>query len=256
MKKYLLLIASSLFLAFLLIAPKAHAAIALDATSTASSTTNITSLSWPHTVGSGSNRILLVAFGSILFSSEPEASSVTYGGVSLTNIFSSSTAGGYVSWWYLINPTTGTATTTITFKGSSLGQAATAIGVSLTGVNQSTPIDATSSNTAACCTVSTIIPVHNANEWALVNGITNGGAFTASSTQTVLIHAPAGGSEFGASYVGPVSANTTVQYSTASAAALGGISVEAAASSPSVSTGTPKIYFVNSVVFDSTINFY
>ena len=102
-------------------------------------------LSWSHTC-SGSNRILLVGVAD--YSTSP--SSVTYGGNNLTlitSIYNSTT------WWYLINPPTGSKTITITFSSSENFIAG--IAVSYKGVTQTNPIDtyATKKIDATSCSV-------------------------------------------------------------------------------------------------------
>ncbi len=105
-------------------------AITFDANSSASSTAVTTSISWSHTVGTGSNRILLVAFSGR--DGDPTGgdpcdlvvSDVNYGGTSLTLV--SGSAQGYdksgiavrTELWYLLNPASGTDTITITCAGT------------------------------------------------------------------------------------------------------------------------------------------
>jgi len=94
-------------------------------------TAGSTTLSWDHTC-SGSNRILLVA---AMTDSSYKVKSITYGENDLTKI----TECGYTSWWYLINPPTGSNTITVTYAGTSYGRIGMA--VSYKGVNQTNPID-------------------------------------------------------------------------------------------------------------------
>ncbi|WP_345531602.1 DUF4347 domain-containing protein, partial [Viridibacterium curvum] len=89
-------------------------AIVQDAVSSAAtSTLGSTSLSFAHTVGSGSNGILIVE---VSLRYNAGASSVTYGGVALTKLSSVTDALGVVTaeLWYLKSPTAGTANVVVT----------------------------------------------------------------------------------------------------------------------------------------------
>lgn len=70
------------------------------------------SLTVSHTVASGDNRILVVTVDTFRSAGGRAVTSVTYGGVALTkavDAFSSFSGHEYVSIWYLLNPTVGTA---------------------------------------------------------------------------------------------------------------------------------------------------
>ena len=98
---------------------------------------NALSFSWAHTVGNGSNRLLLVNV-SVRNNASQKVSSVTYAGKSLTQV-------GYVAnssyvraeLWRLVNPPTGTSDVVV-----NLYAAANAVcsATSWSGVNQSTPL--------------------------------------------------------------------------------------------------------------------
>ncbi len=113
--------------------------VTLDASSHNSNTTG-TTLAWSHTVGSNSNRFLLV--GVMGGTSGVGASSVTYGAASLTKLGTSGGYNGVVEIWYLVNPTSGTDTITITMASScaKVGGAA-----SWYNVDQSTPVSTSGS---------------------------------------------------------------------------------------------------------------
>jgi hypothetical protein len=75
-----------------------------------------TSLSWSHTVGSGSNGILIVGLSG--FKNDP-ASSVTFGTKSLSLVGNHvGYANVNVELWSLLNPPTGTDTITVTLSGN------------------------------------------------------------------------------------------------------------------------------------------
>jgi hypothetical protein len=131
---------------------------AIFAASTSSTSANASSASWKHTVGAGDNRALVVGVALRNASSET-VSSITYGGTSLTQVTSGSAANGTnvrVELWYLLAPAVGTdSSIEVTLSGST---AFAAGGVTLTGVNQTTPFDsftsATGSSTAPSVSVS------------------------------------------------------------------------------------------------------
>lgn len=106
---------------------------AVDALGFASASTR----SWSHTVGIGTNRLLVVA--ACFWNGGGTVSSVTYGGVSLTLGDRSTLSGSQdrVELWYLINPTSGAATVTVTFSAAADGECAS---ISLDTVHQTTPI--------------------------------------------------------------------------------------------------------------------
>jgi len=107
------------------------------------STGSGSTLTFSHTV-SGTNRILLV--GVAVFDSNEAlrpVTSVTYNGVALTKIDDEDTGAGSserAELWYLVAPATGANNVVITTTGSVTQIVGGA--VSLTGVNQSSPVDA------------------------------------------------------------------------------------------------------------------
>ncbi|HEY7634895.1 MAG TPA: hypothetical protein VH763_05100 [Gemmatimonadales bacterium] len=119
------------------------AQIAFDAASTA--TGNLLTMSWSHTVGTGTQRLLVV--GVTVRNGLNLGVSVTYGGTGLTLLRSTRNSDNAVraELWYLKNPASGTANVTVTL----LGAAKMAGGaVSFSGVNQTTPIGAIASDSS------------------------------------------------------------------------------------------------------------
>src|SRR3989454_4121481 len=119
----------------LLRASAGHAAIAVDSISTASGNT-VSTLTWSHTVGSGSNRVLLVDTSNR--DGNKTITGVTYGGTALTRRGFQNGAGNgnRVEIWSLTAPSPGTANVVVTLSG-----AVDVVGgaISFTGVNQTTP---------------------------------------------------------------------------------------------------------------------
>lgn len=110
----------------------AGATIVFDSSSQQASTTATSSLSWSHTVGTGSNRILIV--GVSIRDEGEEVTGITRGVQTLTRAGERERNRARVEIWYLIAPNPGTATINITLSDDTevVGGA-----VSLAGVNQS-----------------------------------------------------------------------------------------------------------------------
>ena len=116
-----------IILAFFLLAPMAHAAVAFDNTAELADTSSGAN-TFSYTMGSGANGILIVAAYSIV-----SITSITYNGTSLTLLADSpNTNYGY---YYLKNPTSGAHNIVITRGGANM-DAASAIAMSFTGVQQ------------------------------------------------------------------------------------------------------------------------
>lgn len=113
-------------------------AITFDAASTNDGTGS--PLTWSHTVGTGSERILLVG-ACVRKESDPRPTitAVTYGGVSLTQAVTRANDGKTsTDIWYLVNPTSGTATVSITTSSAPTNIVGGA--TSYAGVHQTSPI--------------------------------------------------------------------------------------------------------------------
>ncbi|MDQ3195170.1 MAG: hypothetical protein M3Q32_02020 [Pseudomonadota bacterium] len=125
-------------LLYLLYAQTAFAAITIGNTSFGDSGGG--ALSFSHTVGAGSNRVLIVGISIDRTTMVNVISSVTYGGTTLTNI--GNTAGSSntmrISLWRLVNPAVGTANVVVTPSINNIKYVAGA--VSYFGVDQTTPL--------------------------------------------------------------------------------------------------------------------
>ena len=115
--------------------------------SASAGTTTSSTITWSHTIGAGSNRMLVVGV-SLQGSTQPTATAVTYGGVSMTKVLSkqaSNSGAGFfheTSKWLLPAPAVGTANVVVTAtSGSSPDNAGWS--ESYFGVEQSTTPDAT-----------------------------------------------------------------------------------------------------------------
>lgn len=80
--------------------------------------TTATSLTWSHTIGSGSNGILLVNVAIYDDKAAVQVNSVTYGGTSLTRLGSVAGARTRAEMWYLKAPASGTANIVVTLSAA------------------------------------------------------------------------------------------------------------------------------------------
>ena len=126
-----------------------------------SSSSSRTSATFSHTVGAGTDRLLLVT---VLTDGDEDVSSITYGGVALTQTIErdfGSDEGTAVEIWYLKNATVGTANIVVSFASSVDPSYIRA--ENLTGVDQTTPIGATASAVGDSDSISVNITTTTAN---------------------------------------------------------------------------------------------
>jgi archaellum component FlaF (FlaF/FlaG flagellin family) len=133
-----------------------------------------------HTVTtSGSDRILIVGLNTAGIGA---INQVNYDGVPMTQIGSTVNNGGSasVSLWYLVNPSTGTNTVSITLAAVTNVAAGA---VSFTGVNQTDPIDVSNSATGTSLTPSVSLTTTTDEAWIIDVVGTNGGTITTGTGQ-------------------------------------------------------------------------
>ena len=145
----------------------ADPSISYDAQSSMTQSTTATSISWSHTAGTGNNRLLLVAVGVHVATGAPTTvSSITYGGVSLTQVTTGlySTIDPQVRTYVfrLVNPASGANTVQITFAAATL---AVAGAVTYAGVDQTTPIQASNTATGSGDAPSVSVTVTGSGRW-------------------------------------------------------------------------------------------
>lgn len=154
-------------------------AIAFDSVQVTTFGTNRTTT---HTVGASADRILIVHFGAVTDTATAVDSSVD-GAFTFLNE-GTYPGGAYegLSAWYLINPTTGVHTISVTHTGSGRMDS-----ISYSGVNQSNPIDSSDVNNNAVGTTSltTSTTVVGSDCW-LVGTVSDSGAATAAGAGTTL----------------------------------------------------------------------
>jgi len=184
-------------------------AIAVDNSATSSANSDSSGhVTMPFTVGTGQNRLLIVG-GTV---DNSAITGVTYGGKPLTQAIADAQL-PRTSVWYLANPASGTSNIVVTsssWKGAVIGA------ISLTGVDQTTPIPTTAKNDnsngfSSPATVSIINA--NPNAWVMDvvssgngHGLTNG---PAPEQWTISGSADSGAS----SRKGPLAANTATGFS-------------------------------------------
>lgn len=152
-------------IALILLIPKVSlGAIAFDATASNFTAPPGSSISWTHTC-TGSQLVLYV--GVNVKGVGSGTTGVTYNSVAMTLIGTRSYASGNgeVTHWYLINPATGANTIVVTFAAASSGGEAGSI--SLTGVDQTSPLDANNCNSGIGTAASVAVTTVADNAWVL-----------------------------------------------------------------------------------------
>jgi hypothetical protein len=180
--------------------------IALDTTSDSGAQASVSTFSWTHIVGNGlANSILIVAVGAsdAANANNTNVSSVTYGGVALTRgpHITESGAGNGAEIWYLIAPAAGSASIQVTLVGSCA--TSHAAGVSLSGVNQTTPTDGSNTtNAGQSLSIATTVD----GDWifdAAAVGTGNTGRINGFGAGQTALFPTSGTATQGASYSGP-----------------------------------------------------
>ncbi|MHC4738551.1 MAG: beta strand repeat-containing protein, partial [Planctomycetota bacterium] len=143
-----------------------------------------TTLSWSHTVGTGSDRILIVGIaGEDGDESDLIISSVTYGSANMTFVSGSSATGGTgvfkmkTELYYLLNPDSGTDTVTVTYSAPVTSRCGGTI--SLSNVKQQTAEAVATSANESTNNISTNITTQTDGAWVVdVVGCGSSGSFT------------------------------------------------------------------------------
>lgn len=167
-------------------------AIAFDAKS--NSTVNSASGSWNHTVGTGSDRVLIVFFSRSGYDSDL---TVTYNGTAMTLAAkTTSPFGAFV--YYLVNPDSGTHSIAWT---ATVGRATIGSAMSVTGAAQTSTIGASNSATAGDTTTSVSITTESDNSWIVdIMSVVNSTTRTPDGAQTEISVDSSGTQYTGTSY--------------------------------------------------------
>ncbi len=170
--------------------PATPQTIEFDNTSSCSGSTASNTLSWLHTIGSGSNRILVV--GAVCednLAVDRVISSVKYNGVNMNKVPASSRTRGYITadLYYMLEADLpslpGSYTVSITYNGTVSTRTGGA--VSLENVKQQTPEAVAANSLYSANSISTEINTLSSGVWIVdVAGHSNNGLFsTSTSTQ-------------------------------------------------------------------------
>jgi hypothetical protein len=233
--------------------PVSTPSITVDSTANSGVKSSVSSFTMTCTVGSGlANSVLAVANQArgASVDSDLTITSVKDGSTNFTNATSTlgadtpTTGSLRTELWYLLNPSIGSRTITITFTGTV--NYATAYCVSLSGVNQITPVDATAGTgdaaSAHTSPVTQNITTAADNSW-IIDSIYHkiGTTLTPGSGQTRIsteLFPNGGGDTSDASYKGPItpagSTSTSWTYSGAD-----GYTISSASFKPA--TGTTRV---------------
>src|SRR3990167_4631231 len=143
-------------------------AIAFDVASNSGNPGTVASFSWSHTVAAGSDLLLIVGVNMYdATDADRVVSGITYNGVALTQsiTLNDDTTDIRSDIWYLKNPTTVANTVEVTMAGTVTDPSAFAC--SFSGVDQTTPIEATGTfGTDVSPATPTVITVTD-NAWTL-----------------------------------------------------------------------------------------
>ncbi|MEZ0209181.1 MAG: beta strand repeat-containing protein, partial [Candidatus Paceibacterota bacterium] len=201
-----------------------------DATSTkvfSLSANTATTTTWSHTVtSSGSDRILIVTTA-YRTTSTTTVTGVTYNGVAMTGLATSSSNGWSNSYankiWYLLNPATGANTVSATITGGSSQSDIHLSATSFTEVNQSTPFGtfASSSPSGTVSTVSLDIPTTSTGNVVFTTILTDANNRTLSvpNPQRETIELVGTNNTLGSSYGFGTAATTSVTWTISSGGA-------------------------------------
>lgn len=178
-------------------------AIGHDANSwVASGSTETTSVNWSHTIGVGTDRCLIVF---VQWFGTTDPSSVTLGGQSLTAVAAATRNGSVSTRMYrLVAPNTGAGTITVTWAATT--EFINCGAVSFDGVDQTTPIDATSAgSTGNGSPLSDSVTTVTANAWVVAGAyLQRNATFVAVSPSTLVGQSVVESDRGGAVYRGPI----------------------------------------------------
>lgn len=163
-------------------------AITLDASSNSGDKLNVTSVTYSHTVGTGSNTILIVGVGMRdTTAGDMVITGITYNSVALTKIRADAVTvdtSFRSELWYLKAPATGANNIVVSFTGTVA--VAGVVGASFFGVDQTSPIDANNGNTGLTTSISASITVVASNSWLVDILYSRSSTLTKNASQTEL----------------------------------------------------------------------
>jgi hypothetical protein len=197
-------------------------AIGYDNSSLGSSAAGAASLTFSHTCGSLVNGLIVVLAS--YYNGANSITTITYNGVALTAVRRDNPAGAAATEvWYLVAPASGANNVIITFgSGNSGGSGVSAAAISLSGIDQASPIDGQNGSGAAAggTSQSTSVTTVADSAW-LLDILTEDKSPTVGGSQTQRQNAlnTNGNRYYAASTRGPISpaASTAMSWSFAAA---------------------------------------
>src|SRR5438128_11903021 len=199
-----------------------------------SQTGGTSTTTWAHTT-SGTNKVLVVGV-SWANAITRTVTSVTYAGSTMTSAGSAVNAGNAgAEIFYLVAPAVGSNTVSVTLSGSANSLVGGA--VTLTGVNQTTPLGIFASATGSSITPSVTVTSNTGETVVDTVSLTSSGAMTVNGTQTQQWQA--GTSGRGAGSTKPGAPSPTMSWASGNFAwAIGAVGVKPTATCSSVSDAT------------------
>src|SRR5947208_828550 len=199
-----------------------------------SQTGGTSTTTWAHTT-SGTNRVLVVGVSWANITTRT-VTSVTYAGQTMTSAGAAVNAGNAgAEIFYLVAPATGSNTVAVTLSGSANSLVGGA--VTLTGVNQTTPLGIFASATGSSTTPSVTVTSNTGETVIDTVSLTSSGAMTVSGGQTQQWQA--GTSGRGAGSTKPGASSPTMSWASGNFAwAIGAVGVKPVATCSSVSDAT------------------
>lgn len=182
-------------------------AIAIDATSASTGVSSVSSVTYSHTVAA-TNEVIAVSIGARTNKANTNniVSTVTYNGTSCTSQRADANIAGdpdtfsaRTAIYTLVNPSTGANNVVVTWTGTVTYGASGAS--SWTGVDQTTPVDATGGATGLIIVLSAGVTT-TVDDCYLIDAVySRSGTLTKDATQTTIANVSiAGDDSFGASY--------------------------------------------------------
>ena len=212
-------------LAAILFSPASWGAIATDSVGAMQDATSVTGFTYPHTVGSGSDRFISVIGGGSNVTEE--AITGTYAGEALTFLSYARTnnSAQRVYLLYMVAPPSGTANVVIDFAVTL--NTAHSHTTSWTGVDQASPYGTPANDQGAAGTVTTVAPNTDAGDTAYsmtIFGVASG-TLTPGNGQTLLATTGADSRPIGDAYKAADTPTTTLSWTCTASGNFGSLGV-------------------------------
>lgn len=161
---------------------EAYAAAAFDATANTTCASGCTVITYSHTVGAGvTNGAMYIAVG---YTTAQTISAVSYNGVAATLITNATNGTNRIGEYYVTGIATGAHTVSVTTSASG-GNSLKVGSISMSGIDQVTPIDASASSTGSAATQTTNITTLTTGTVLVGSILSTGGTVTTDASQTL-----------------------------------------------------------------------